>query len=47
MTAKELQEKAGKRYHRKVDKAQYHNDLIDAALEYITALNKIIEQLTS
>jgi len=44
MTPKEKRDKAWRRYTRKVDKSQYPNDLIDAALEYIGVMERIIEK---
>lgn len=44
VTKIEQQERARRRYIRRVDRAQYHNDLVDAASEYITALEEIIKR---
>ncbi len=45
MTIQEKKEKARKRYNRKVDKARYWPALADAATEYITTLEKLIDTL--
>ena len=47
MTALQQMEKARKRYIRKVDKAQYHGDLADAATEYISKLEEIIREFNN
>jgi len=45
MDFKEQQEQARKRYNGKVHKAQTTYDISDAALEYITALEEIIDKI--
>jgi len=41
----EEMEKARKKYHRKIDKAQYHNEIITAASEYIGTLEHLVEKV--
>ena len=43
LTPLEQMEKARKKYSWRIDRAHYHNDLMEAALEYMGMLEKIIE----
>lgn len=47
MTIVEQRVVADKRYRWKVSRAKYHNDLIDAALEWIGTLNKLLDKALS
>mgnify|MGYP001575743896 CR=1 FL=1 len=45
LTPLEQVEKARKRYSWRVDRAHYHNDIIDACLEYMKTLEAIINKI--
>ena len=42
LTPFEQMEKARRKYEQRVKKAQYHNDILDAAVEYMGQLERLV-----